>query len=110
MQAAGQAGQTLSNIGQAQQQADLQRLQAQAASASEQQTMDQRYLDNDYAEFLRKRDDEMEKLGYFSNLMRGIPVGLNSTNTTYAAQPGMGQQFLGAGLAGLGAYNTFRGG
>ena len=110
LQAAGQAGQTLSNIGQAQQQADLQRLQAQAASASEQQTMRQRFLDNDYAEFLRERDDEMEKLGYFSNLMRGIPVGLNSTNTTYAAQPGMGQQFLGAGLAGLGAYNTFRGG
>ena len=110
LQAAGQMGQTLSNIGQAQQQADLQRLQAQAASASEQQTMRQRFLDNDYAEFLRERDDEMEKLGYFSNLMRGIPVGLNSTNTTYAAQPGMGQQFLGAGLAGLGAYNTFRGG
>ena len=110
LQAAGQMGQTLSNIGQAQQQADLQRLQAQAASASEQQTMDQRYLDNDYAEFLRKRDDEMEKLGYFSNLMRGIPVGLNSTNTTYASPPGIGQQFLGAGLAGLGAYNTFRGG
>ena len=109
LQAAGQMGQTLSNIGQAQQQADLQRLQAQAASASEQQTMRQRFLDNDYAEFLRERDDEMEKLGYFSNLMRGIPVGLNSTNTTYAAQPGMGQQFLGAGLAGLGAYNTFRG-
>ena len=110
LQAAGQMGQTLSNIGQAQQQADLQRLQAQAASASEQQGMRQRFLDNDYAEFLRERDDPMEKLGYFSNLMRGIPVGLNSTNTTYASPPGIGQQFLGAGLAGLGAYNTFRGG
>jgi hypothetical protein len=110
LQAAGQMGQTLSNIGQAQQQADLQRLQAQAASAAEQQGMRQRFLDNDYAEFLRERDDPMEKLGYFSNLMRGIPVGLNSTNTTYAPTPGMGQQILGTGLAGLGAYNTFRGG
>jgi hypothetical protein len=109
-QTAGQAGQTLSNIGQAQQQADLARLQAQAAAASEQQAMDQRLLDNDYAEFLRVRDDEMEKLGYFSNLMRGIPVDLNSTSRTYAPSPGMGQQILGAGLAGLGAYNTFRGG
>jgi hypothetical protein len=109
-QTAGQAGQTLSNIGQAQQQADLARLQAQAAAAAEQQGMDQRLLDNDYAEFLRVRDDEMEKLGYFSNLMRGIPVDLNSTSRTYAPSPGMGQQILGTGLAGLGAYNTFRGG
>jgi hypothetical protein len=100
----------LGNLGQYQQQADLARLQAQAASAAEQQGMRQRFLDNDYAEFLRERDDPMEKLGYFSNLMRGIPVGLNSTNTTYASPPGVGQQFLGAGLAGLGAYNTFRGG
>jgi len=109
-QTANQAGQTLSNIGQAQQQADLARLQAQAAAASEQQGMNQRLLDNDYAEFLRVRDDEMEKLGYFSNLMRGIPVDLNSTSRTYAPTPGVGQQILGTGLAGLGAYNTFRGG
>jgi hypothetical protein len=107
---AGQAGQTLGNLGQYQQQADLARLQAQAAAAAEQQAMDQRLLDNDYAEFLRVRDDEMEKLGYFSNLMRGIPVDLNSTSRTYAPSPGMGQQILGTGLAGLGAYNTFRGG
>jgi hypothetical protein len=49
-------------------------------------------------------------LGQYSNLLRGIPVGLNTTNTTYATPPSFASQALGAGLAGLGAYNTFRGG
>jgi hypothetical protein len=110
LQAAGQMGQTLGNLGQYQQQADLQRLQAQAASAAEQQAMQQRYLDTDYAEFLRQRDFPMERLGQYSNLLRGIPVGLNTTNTAYATPPSFASQALGAGLAGLGAYNTFRGG
>jgi hypothetical protein len=110
LQAAGQMGQTLGNLGQYQQQADLQRLQAQAASAAEQQAMQQRYLDTDYAEFLRQRDFPMERLGQYSNLLRGIPVGLSTTSTAYATPPGMGQQILGTGLAGLGAYNMLRGG
>ena len=110
LQAAGQMGQTLGNLGQYQQQADLQRLQAQAGAAAEEQAMQQRYLDTDYAEFLRQRDYEMERLGQYSNLLRGVPVGLNTTGTTYATPPSFGSQALGAGLAGLGAYNTFRGG
>jgi hypothetical protein len=109
LQAAGQMGQTLGNLGQYQQQADLQRLQAQAGAAAEEQAMQQRYLDTDYAEFLRQRDYEMERLGQYSNLLRGIPVGLNTTGTTYATPPSFASQALGAGLAGLGAYNTFRG-
>ena len=110
LQAAGQMGQTLGNLGQLQQQTDLQRLQAQAGAAGEQQAMQQRYLDTDYADFLRRRDYEMEKLGQYGNLLRGVPVGLNTTGTTYATPPSFASQALGAGLAGLGAYNTFRGG
>lgn len=109
LQAAGQMGQTLGNLGQYQQQADLQRLQAQAAAAGEQQAMAQRFLDNDYAEFLRERDDPMEKLGYFSNLLRGIPVGLNSTTATYATPPSFGSQAIGAGLSGLSLARMFGG-
>ena len=106
---AGQMGQTLGNLGQYQQQTDLQRLQAQAGAAGEQQALEQRYLDQYYADFLRQRDFPMEQLGQFSNLMRGIPVGLSTTGTTYATPPSFASQALGAGLAGLGAYNTFRG-
>ena len=101
LQAAGQMGQTLGNLGQYQQQADLQRLGAQGAAAGEQRGLQQQYLDQDYADFLRQRDYSMERLGQFGNILRGLPVGLSTTNTTYATPPSMGSQVLGAGLGGL---------
>jgi hypothetical protein len=101
LQLAGQMGQTLGNLGQYQQQADLQRLGAQGAAAGERQALDQRYLDQDYSDFLRRRDYEMEKLGQFSNILRGLPVGLSSTQTAYATPPSFTSQALGAGLGGL---------
>jgi hypothetical protein len=101
MQLAGQMGQTLGNLGQYQQQADLQRLQAQSAAAGEQRGLEQQYLDQMYADFLRQRDYPMEQLGYFSNILRGLPVGLASTQTTYAQPPSFASQALGAGLGGL---------
>lgn len=107
---AGQMAQTLSNIGSAQQQADAQRLGMQQAVGAEQQAMEQRYLDTDYADFLRQRDYPMEQLGYFSNLMRGIPIGLSSTTTSYAPPPSMLSQVAGAGLGAAGLYNMYKGG
>jgi hypothetical protein len=107
---AGQMGQTLGNLGQYQQQADLQRLQAQAGAAGEVRALEQQYLDQMYGDFLRQRDFPMEQLGQFSSLLRGLPMQLNSTQTAYATPPSFTSQALGAGLAGLGAYNTFRGG
>jgi len=101
LQAAGQMGQTLGNLGQYQQQADIQRLGAQGAAAGEQRGLQQQYLDQAYADFLRQRDYDMERLGQFSNILRGLPVGLSTTNTTYATPPSFASQALGAGLGGL---------
>lgn len=106
----GQFGQTLTNVGQAQQNADLARLAAQQGVGAEQQAMEQKYLDTDYADFLRQRDYAMEQLGYFSNLMRGIPVGLSSTTTSYAPPPSTLSQVAGAGLGAAGLYNMYKGG
>jgi hypothetical protein len=106
---ANQSAQTLGNLGQYQQQMDLQRLQAQSAAAGEQQTMYQKYLDQAYADFLRQRDYPMEQLGYYSNLLRGLPLGLSSTQTTYATPPSMASQVLGTGLGALGMYKTLSG-
>lgn len=107
---AGQMGQTLGNLGQLQQQLDLQRMGAQGQAAAQQQAMEQQYLDQYYQDFLRQRDYDIERLGYFSNILRGLPVNLSSTATTYAPPPSMASQVLGAGLGGLGLYNTMRGG
>ena len=94
--------QTLGGLGAAQQESQLRRLQAQGAVGAEQRGYQQQLLDQAYADFLRQRDYPMEQLGYFSNLMRGIPVGLSSTQTTYAAPPSAASQLTGAGLSALG--------
>ena len=106
LQLAGQMGQTLGNLGQYQQQSDLQRLQAQGGAADAQQNMMQRFYDQRYADFLRQRDYPMETLGQYSNLLRGLPVGLNTTQTSYAPPPSMASQVLGTGLGALGLSRT----
>lgn len=105
LQQAGQAGATLGQLGATEQQSDLARLQAQAAAAGQTRQMDQQRMDMQYADFLRQRDYPMEQLGQFSSLLRGMPMQLGSTQTTYAPPPSMLSQVGGAGLAGLGLYN-----
>jgi hypothetical protein len=109
LELAGQMGQTLGNLGQFQQNANIQRLRAQAEAAAEQRALQQQYLDQAYADFLRQRDYPMEVLGQYSNLLRGLPMQLNSTQTTYAPPPSMASQILGTGLGALGLYRTLGG-
>ena len=110
LQQAGQAGATLGQLGGQRQQADITRLQAQETVAAQQRALEQQRLDQAYADFLRQRDYPMEQLGYFSNLLRGVPVGLGSTTTTYAQPPSIASQVGGLGLAGLGLYRLAGGG
>ena len=100
-----QGAQQLGQLGAQQQQTDLARIQAQAAAGAEQRQLQQQRLDTAYADFLRQRDYPMEQLGYYSNLLRGVPVQLGSTSTTYAQPPSLASQVSGLGLAGLGLYN-----
>jgi len=109
LQLAGQMGQTLGNLGQYQQQANLQRLQAQGTAAQQQQAQRQQYLDQAYADFLRQRDYPMEVLGQYSNLLRGLPMQLNTAQATYAPAPSATSQILGTGLGALGMYKTLAG-
>jgi hypothetical protein len=87
----------------AEQAANLQRIQAQAAAGAEQREYQQQLLDNQYADFLRQRDYPMEQLSYFSSLLRGIPVQMGSTQTSYAPPPSMVSQLAGAGTSLYGA-------
>jgi hypothetical protein len=100
-----QGAQQLGQLGEAEQGADLRRLQAQAAAGAEQRGLEQQYMDTAYADFLRQRDYPMEQLGYFSNILRGLPMQMGSTQTTYAQPPSMLSQVGGAGLSALGMYN-----
>ena len=109
LQQVGQAGAQLGQLGSTQQATDLQRLQAQAASAGEQRSLDQQRMDTAYSDFLRQRDYPMEQLGFYSSILRGLPVQMGSTQTAYAQPPSMLQQVGGLGLSALGLYNLGKG-
>ena len=98
------ASRALGTLGVQQQNADMARLSAQAGVGEQQRQREQAYLDEQYADFLRQRDYPMERLGQYSNLLRGIPVGLNSTATTYAQAPSALSQVAGAGLGAASIY------
>ena len=102
----GQMGQTLSNIGSAQSQADQARLGMQQGTAAQQQAMNQQYLDTAYQDFIRQRDYPMEQLQQYSSLLRGVPVTPNSTSTTYAPNASLGSQLVSGGLGAAALYNT----
>jgi hypothetical protein len=106
---ANQSAQTLSNIGSTQQQADLSRLAAQGSTAAQQQLLQQQQMDMAYADFLRQRDYPMEQLGYYSNILRGLPVGLGSTATTYGQPPSVAAQIGGVGLGATALSQMARG-
>ena len=92
----------LSGLGALTQQTDLQRFDAQQRAGAAQQQLEQQVLDQRYADFLRQRDFPREQLGFYSNLVRGLPAGLESSQITYAPPTSFGQQAVGYGLAGLG--------
>lgn len=104
-----ESGRTLGNLGLTEQQADMQRLQTQAGVAGQQQALEQQRLDQQYADFLRQRDYPMEQLGYFSNILRGLPVGLSTTQTAYAPPPSVASQLAGAGLGAASLYKMATG-
>jgi hypothetical protein len=108
-----QSGMTGSNmlgqLGGLQQQTDLQRIQAQAASGAEQQALEQERFNADKQRYLEEQNAKKAALEYQSNILRGTAGALGSTQTNYAPAPSMASQIGGLGLAGLGLYNKMSG-
>ena len=105
LQAQSSIGGQLGQLGALDQQTDLQRIQALAASGAEQQAMDQEYLNANKQRYLEDANAQRAMLEYQSNILRGTAGALGSTQTQYAAAPSMASQIGGLGLAGLGLYN-----
>jgi hypothetical protein len=103
LQAAGQLG----NLGQAEfgQQKDIVGLQSQLGG--QQQALRQQGLTQAYQDFLNEQNYPYKQLGFMSDMIRGLPLGQQTTRQVYEA-PGsiMGQiGGLGTGLLGLSAAN-----
>jgi hypothetical protein len=97
------AGQ-LAAIGGAQQQAEIQRLQALERAGTLEQAEKQRLMDLRYQDFLRQQEYPYQQLNFYSSAIRGLgPISPVSTQS-YQAPPSPFQQMLGLGVAGLGAY------
>ena len=99
LQAAGQLG----ALGQAQygQQMGINQLQNQYGA--QQQALKQQGLSQGYQDFLNQQNDPYKRLGFMSDLVRGMPLGQQSTQAIYQAPPSMMQNI---GAAGLGVYGA----
>ena len=95
----------LGALGATQQQANLERLKAKAATAEERQAIDQQLLELRYQQFKEKENYERTLLEYYGNILRGNAGALGSTQVQYTPAPSMASQVGGLGLAGLSLYN-----
>ncbi len=99
--------QQLAQLGTQEQQASLQRQQAQQAVANVGQQLEQRRLDQAYQDFLAQREFPYRQLEFYNAMLRGLPVQANTTSTQYQAQPNMAQQVLGYGIPALALSRAF---
>ena len=60
------------------------------------QGLNQKQMDVNYQDFLAKKNDPYQKIGFQSNIIRGLPTG--STSSTYAAAPTATQNMMGMGM------------
>ena len=97
LNAAAQLGQ----LGQLQfgQEKDVLGMQRQVGA--EQQELRQKGLSQAYQDFLDERNAPYKQLGFFADLIRGQPLGQQSTRQMYEAPPSMAQTI---GSLGMGAY------
>jgi hypothetical protein len=100
----------LGNLGQNQQELELQRLQAQLQAGNQQQALGQQSLNMGYEDFLRQQAFGKEQLAYLSALLQGTPIQAGSTVASYGRVPSTEQQLLGSGLGALGLYKSLSGG
>jgi hypothetical protein len=63
----------------------------------------QQGLDTAYQDFLTQKNYPYQQLSYMSNLVRGTPMGMNTTSQVYQAPPSTASQLAGLGTAAVGA-------
>jgi len=68
-----------------------------------QQAQQQRGLDTAYQDFLNQKNYPYQQLSYYSNLVRGTPMGMNTTSQVYQPPPTSAQNLAALGTAAYGA-------
>lgn len=74
----------------------------------QQQAQRQKELDVPYQEFLNQQNQPYKQLSYMSDLVRGTPLGMQSTNQVYQAPPSTMSQIAGLGLTAAAGYGMMK--
>jgi hypothetical protein len=96
LQAAGQLG----TLGQNEYAQNMGINQLQGQYGAQQQAQQQQGLSQSYQDFLNQQNYPYKQMGFMSDMLRGLPLGQQSTQSIYQAPPSMLQS---AGALGLGA-------
>ena len=97
-QAAGQLGQ----LGQTQYGQNMGINQLQAQYGGQQQALAQQGLTQAYSDFQNERNYPYKQLGFMSDLIRGLPLGQQSTKSVYEPPGSISGQIAGLGMGALG--------
>jgi hypothetical protein len=96
-----QGASQLGTLGQQQFQQGMDINKLQNAYGGQEQALRQQGLTQAYQDFQNEQNYPYKQLGFFSDLIRGMPVGQATTKTMYEPDPSMAQQ---AGSLAMGAY------
>jgi hypothetical protein len=102
LQQAGQLASTLGGLGATRfgQQKDI--IGMQRELGQEERGLQQAMKDIEYEQGMAEQRYPYEQLGFFADMLRGVPVGQTSQSIYRQATPGIGQQLLGLGMMGKG--------
>jgi hypothetical protein len=107
--AAGTEAGRLVALGEQERASQIQNAQLLEAIGRAQQGETQAGLDIGYQDFLRQQGYPAEQLGFYSDVLRGLPVAAASTQNQQGYQSyNPTQQALGAGLSALSLYRAFQ--
>ena len=112
-QLTGQLGQTVAGLGtqtaalgQLGQQMGVQDINTLLGIGGLQQGQTQKQLDIDKQNLLAQQALPFQKIGFLSDIFKGVPSLQQTATTTSTPRPSTGSQLLGLGIAGLGAVGA----
>ena len=108
-QLTGQLGVSQAGLGQLGQQMGVQDINTLLGIGGLQQQQGQRELDVERANQLAQQALPFQRIGFMSDIFRGVPALQQTYSTTTTPPPSRSSQLLGLGIAGLGAAGQARG-
>ena len=105
----GRAAESMANLAGTRQAMEFDRLGQLEAAGARRRGLAQQGLDIGYGDFLRQQAFPREQLNLYSGLLRGVPVGPGTYQSTYGNQPSAFQQLVGTGLGAAALYGGTRG-